>query len=450
MAKSDPLREKTMRYSIIDGSLWAVMYYIGTRFLNPFAVALRAPIEVISALNASGSLMDGVGQKLIVHFNPFGWQRKKVVVVSVFLQSLCFLLLSAVACLAWQGLDRAIVGILLVVLAALALFFGGIANPPWLALMGDVVPAEKRASWFGFRNRIYNFVALLAVLCAGLVLDYAGQEILLGFALLFLFSFAARLAGAYFLSRHWDPHPNSGFTLTGSVPGFRAFCVIQFLLYFTLTMASPFIDVYYLGVLGIGYLNFSLLLLATLVIYALSFYHWGRLIEHYGPKAVLVSSTALLPLSILCVYFVTNAAEAQLANIIGTLAWGGVLLSTSMFVLDNVNPRMRSRAAGDYAIYASLGAFFGTLFGGALLAAFGADAAAFRLLFIIAALARILVPAAAYFILKENAQPRKKSHPLVLATKIVTVYPLMGLAYDLQNVAAFVRERSPKQARKKL
>ncbi|MDD5337131.1 MAG: MFS transporter [Candidatus ainarchaeum sp.] len=442
MAKSDLPREKTMRYSIVDGSLWAVMYYIGTRFLTPFAVALRAPIEIISALNASGSLMDGVGEKFIVHFSPFGWQRKKVTIFSVFLQSLCYLLLSLVAYLAWQGLDRGISGILLVALAALSFFFGGTANPPWIALMGDVVPSEKRASWFGFRSRIQNFVALAAVLCAGLVLGYAGREVLLGFALLFFFSFTARLAGAYFLGKHIDPHPGSRFTASGPAPGFRTFCIIQFLLYFTLTVGSPFIDVYYLGVLGIGYLNFSLLLLATLLIYSLSYYHWGRLIEHYGPRAVLVSSTALLPISILSVYFVTNAAEAQLANLIGTLAWGGVLLSTYMFVLDNVAPRMRSRATGDYSIYAAFGAFFGTLLGGALLSFFGTDASAFRLLFIITAVARILVPVAVHFLLKENVQPKKKSHPLVLMTKIVTIYPLMGLAHDFQNVAVYLSEKT--------
>src|SRR5690606_4806420 len=84
-----------------------------------------------------------------------------------------------------------------------------IIAPQWTSLMGDLVPERKRGRYFGHRNRLATIASCAALIGGGLVLhalDINGLP-LIGFAILFLIAFFARLYSARNLGKMHEPNP---------------------------------------------------------------------------------------------------------------------------------------------------------------------------------------------------------------------------------------------------
>lgn len=354
MGKSDALRERTMRYSIYDGALWAIMYNMGFLFLTPFAVALNAPLSVIAALNALPAFLEGIGQKASTYFGWFGWTRKGVFTYSVLLESIVWLMLSAVAFLAWGAFDSGAVNFLTIALASCIFLLEGTSTPAWFAIMGDVVPENIRASWFGARSRLYNATGLVALLAAGVFMDSMQADPLLGFAALFLAAFAARVISAYFVHMHWDPQPRS-VERKDPPAGFLKYLFGLMLLVLSINIAVPYITVYMLKMLGFDYATFSAIMAMTVLMNILAYPHWGRLVDKYGSKIVMVSTAALSALPILIWAYVTEPLLAAFAALLGGLFWSGTVISTFNYVYESTEPQARMNAKGNASLFYGAG-----------------------------------------------------------------------------------------------
>ncbi len=431
-------REATMRYSIIDGSLWSVMTQAGVSFLTPFALALGAPIMVIGALNAVPPFLDGVSQKIGSHFSDLGWERKKILVWGVAAQALMWLLLSFLAFYA-KPLGPQFANTGLVALAALIFFFGGVPNPAWVALMGDVVPEKTRASWFGHRNRMIYFVGVLTLLFAGFYLDSMKADVLLGFSALFAIAFVTRLAGSHFLELHWDPNPKARKEPEAGKEA-KDYAVLLFLIFFTVNIAGNYLPVYLLEMLKFDYLSFSAALMASMIFYVLAAPHWGRLIEKYGTKKVLVSAVALNSLSIFITVLVQSPLQALLSYSFAGIIGSGVMVSYLNYLFDITKPEERIKATGHAYLLLGTGTLLGTAAGGIILSYLGQQSInSFYALFIIAGALRIISALIVNARTREVKNPPGTKGTLALMGSILTVYPIKGLVFEISGAASRVK-----------
>lgn len=436
-------RKKTMGYSIIDGISWSIMMNLGAVFLTPFAIAINAPLFFISALNSFPLLLDGIAQKIGSYFTDFGWGRKKVLVYGTVLQALTWL---GIAILAFQFniLCSDFKNTIFILLVTTMYFLGGVVNPAWFALMGDVVHEQTRASWFGQRTRLMQIGALLALIFAGIFLDYMKTDIIFGFGVLFFIAFASRTIGAYYLNLHWDPKHEIKTEFKVGID-FAKYMICIFLIYFSINMAGIYTVVYRLKLLNFDYFWFAINAATFTIAYALASPHWGRLIEKYGTKKILSATSMLSFAMILPWIFVTNPIEALPAEIFSGIIFSGIAASTFNYLYEITNPRERIKAMGHFSLFLGAGIFVGVIAGGAILGFLGENVIySFHILFIIAALVRLL---SGFFVVlntKEIKIPLKKATTFELMAKIVTIYPFQGLAYDLNKVIL-----STKSAKKK-
>lgn len=441
MGDDRKLRSDTMRYSIIDGSLWSVMVQAGTSFLTPFAIAVNAPLLVIGALNAVPPFLDGAAQKIGAHFSDFGWERKRILVWGVAAQALIWLLMAVLA-YHYGILDSGLGSFSLVALATLIFFFGGVVNPAWFAMMGDVVPEKIRASWFGQRNRLINAVGIAAMLLAGFFLDaMKTRDALLGFAGLFAIAFAARLAGAYFLNLHWDPKPQARKEPEAGAEA-KDYALLLALVFFSINISGNYLPVYLLGMLKFDYIAYAAALVASSVTYVLAAPHWGRLIDRYGTKKVLVASVALMAIPSLTTLFVYSPAAAVISYAIAGIIWAGVVISYMNYLYDVTAPAERIKATGHAYLLLGAGTLLGTMAGWVLLSWLGTESIfAFQALFVLSALLRLAIAWIVHSKTREVGTPPGKRGTLELMARIIIIYPFTGLAYDLRNLTGSERKK---------
>ncbi|MEW6528352.1 MAG: MFS transporter [Candidatus Micrarchaeota archaeon] len=440
--------EKTMHYSTLDGVVWAIMMNTGTVFLTPFAIAIKAPLFFITALGSFPALFDGIAQKIGSFFTDFGWERKKILIYGVALQALTWF---GVAMLAFQfnllSKDFANTAFILLVIAIY--FFGGVVNPAWFAIIGDVVHEKTRASWLGYRDRMWNLAGLAALVLAGIFLDYTKTNIFFGFGTLFFIAFVTRSISAYYLTLYWDPNPKAE-SKSKLGNDFTKYLVCIFLVFFSVNMVAPYIIIYKFNMLKFDYFQFSLTIALWTISYALASPHWGRLIEKYGTKKVLNAVSMLSFTMILPWIFVSNFVQSLLAEAYSGIIWSGISATVYNYLYEITPVRSRVSAMGDFSLSRGTGTFAGIIFGGAILGFLGGNAVlSFHIFFLIIALTRLIT---GFFVVsntKEIVRPLKKATTGRLIAKIVTIYPFQGLAHDFGNFILWMKKHDKKHGKSK-
>lgn len=341
--------------------------------------------------------------------------------------------LLALLALHFQLLGPQFANIGLVIIATLIFFFGGIVNPSWVALMGDIVPEHKRASWFGYRYRITSFVGLITLLLAGWFLNWMKPSILVGFAILFAISFIARLGSAYFLALHWDPNQEPKKEREPSNEAAN-YSLLLFLLFFTINMSVNFLPVYLLSMLKFDYVSFSSALIASTLFFTIAAPHWGRLIEKYGTKKVLVASVALNSLSSFIILLVHDPISAIAAYSFAGILWAGIVGSSFNYLYDITQPDERIKASGHAYLLSGAGTFFGTFIGGFTLSYFGSQSIfSFYVLFLLTALLRIISALIINAYTREVKNPPSKRSTIELIICILTIYPFKGFTNEIRE-----------------
>jgi MFS family permease len=434
----DSGKERTMRHSIMDGALWAVMRYCADIFVTPFAIAIGAPVLVISAANAFPSLLDGIGQKAGSYVTALGMNRKKVFVYTVLLQAFSWLGLVMSALSFLYGMDPTVSQSLLVLSSCMIYVFGGIPNPAWFSLMGDVVPARIRAVWFGERSKIMYAAGLLALLVSGWFLGQAAVAVA-GFAILFFIAFVSRALGAYYASLHTDPGTTSKKSAEPDA-GFAKYTYMQMFMMFATLFGSPFIAVYLISQRGFSYQDYSIMVAFNLVAYVLTMPGWGRLIARYSSKTVLVAAAALNGLFMLLLPSVHTLPEAVAVMFVSGCMWSGIMSGNSNYVYESVPPHARMRAIGDASLMGGIGSFLGALSGGFALHSLGENSvASFYAVFYLSMLLRFASSAAYHFFAEERKPFGEKTTPLSMMVNIVAVYPASAIAQGIGGISFPVR-----------
>jgi MFS family permease len=177
---------------------------------------------------------------------------------------------------------------------------------PWLAWLADLVPAQGRGRWVARRQQIVGVVTIAAALGGGALLDLLTEArgAAVAFAALFGLAGVASLLSQATLWATPDPvpAPRQGLGIgrgLGEVfrnRGFRKVLWGFVLWNAAVGLSAPFFAVYMLENLAMSYSLVALHMCLVAATALLTNPVWGRLVDHFGVRPVLLLNSFLIAL----------------------------------------------------------------------------------------------------------------------------------------------------------
>lgn len=386
----------SLKVSFLDGIFASCMLGLTTDYITPYALALKAKVFQIGILNALPNLVGSLVQLKSADITEKVNSRKKVINTFVFLH-----LLMALPIIFIPYLFKGFEVLALIVFVTLFTAFNAFAGPVWLSLMSDYLPPKRRASYFGWRNKIFGIIITVSAFAAGFILHLFKSNILKGFMLVFSLAFVCRLISWYFLTRMYELplkiKKEAYFNFWDFLKQIRRSNFAKFVFFvaslnFSVNLAAPFFSVFMLRDLKFNYVTYTMVVTAVAISSIFTVDRWGRNADRIGSLRVLQFTSlfiATLPLLWLLCH---HPSYLVLVQIIAGFAWSGFNLCAINFIYDAVTPEKRTRCLAYYNVCVGVALCLGSLSGGFLLKRlpllFGYKASS---LFLISGILRLLV-----------------------------------------------------------
>jgi len=368
----DPTIDSALKHSIRDGVAFSVMAGAGETYFSAFALFFKATTAQIALLASLPPLIASLSQLFSAWLSHKTHNRKRVILTGASFQALVWLPLIILPGLFPHS------AVIIIISCIIAYHAGGsVAVPYWSSLMGDLVPENKRGSYFAMRTRYTSVSALAALIIAGIILHFYKQYnlALYGFLSIFTIAAIARCKSIFHLShlidigtknltvdlefrRHWWQQLRHS--------RFFYFSVFFGLMQMSVALASPFFAVYMLRDLHFSYIQFMLLSAATVLMQFLTLNGWGRISDKFGNRLVLNTAGFIVPLIPALWLFSNNLVYLIMVQLLSGFVWAGFNLSASNFLYDLIPAAKRSTYLAYHNTLTNCGVFFGALLGGYL------------------------------------------------------------------------------------
>jgi len=373
------IKDTAMKKSITEGSLSSVAGSLSGSYMTPYALAIGANTFHIGILSSFSGLVSPLGS--LIGSRLMGkHSRKKIVMSAKSIEMFLWLPVIGLAYFAWKGIGSLALPYILIILFALLVFIGGLMGPAWFSWMGDLVPARIRGHYFAKRNRIAEFVGIIAFLIGSIVLDYFGGlsspgSVLLGFSLLFIvgigFWYGARkvMGGIYHPKFDFKKSDYFSFwTFIKRRDNFGKFAIFQALFFFSVMISAPFFAVYMLEDLGFSYLTFTLVSLSSSIFFLLFTPIVGNFSDTYGNVKLMYVAGFLFPfVPLLWIFLSSPVLLFLIPGLISGIANAAFILAVTDFTYDSVAPHQRGLSVAYMSVLTGLGVFGGALLGGYLI-----------------------------------------------------------------------------------
>lgn len=357
-------RERAMRVSYTQAMLSAVYgASTGGMFLTGYALRLGAnnlDIGLMSTIPMLCVVVQLVSSTLVER----GVSRRTLTIAASVLNVAGWLLIVALpygAALIGPGSRvLALIGILAIV--SVFAQIAGNARSSWL---GDLVPAHRRGVFFGRSTMYAGIVGVIFAIGEGAFLDRVKQGGVNAFTWLFLFGMAFGAAACVLFLPQADV-PLEKREAGRMMDGVRAtfanrplMSVMLFAITWSLQSIVGLFPAAYLlrdlkvPFLGVGIAN----AVGTLAVMATSPF-WGRIVDRYGCRPVLiVCSLILMPLPMIWVFVTSPFAVYAIVtpvNVIAGFAWAGVTIALSTLLFKMTDGPARTVQLAVYSIVVTL------------------------------------------------------------------------------------------------
>jgi MFS family permease len=348
-----------------------------TDYLYLFAVAAGAGSESIGVLAAAASLLSIAGYLPGALLASRLRARKPMVLATWYGPSR--LLLPVLAILPFVAPAGHTLLYLIIAVNALRMFGSSLGNPSWVSFVADLVPQESRGRYFASRNMASGVAALVVAPLAGLIIRTVNGptvHALPGYQVSFLAAFACAAVSTYFFIKVPEPPARSAGQLTKSLrgltgllrhnPAFSWLAVSSLVWGISLTMCSPFINVYLVTDLGgnvamVGLMN-GVSALTALIGLAL----FGKLADARGSRPIFVVTGLLIPMFPVMWALARAPWVGYLINIPSGFLWAGYNLTSFNILLEMSPAEDRESAVALYQTAVAVSAVIGPLLGGYL------------------------------------------------------------------------------------
>lgn len=434
---SDRQIKRSLRASILDGAFWAAMVGFGESFFSAFAVFLKATAFELGVLGSLPQLLGAAVQLWTTRLIIFFGNRKRLVLAGAVLQALTLIPIALLFLLPRFNVP------LLIIVVCLYFIFGQIVSPAWSSWMGDLVEEERRGRYFGQRNKIIGIVTFLGLLLGGFLLQHYkngmhAETAYLGFSLLFLLAFVARIISFLFLLSQEEPvyepgRRRSGFLsfLKGaSRTNYGMLVIFLSLMNLMVYIAAPYFAAYMLMDLQMDYLTFTIITGSSIIIKYLLMPVWGKAADKYGTRRVLAITSALMPFVPILWLFSSNVWYLLLAQAYSGFVWAGFEIASFNFLLDATKPEERASIFASYNIINGVAMFLGSMIGVLLVKYHLLFASGFLFVFLVSGLARYLVAVLFVPRLKEVRAVKHISYKELLFSVVASTHT-MGFVHRL-------------------
>ncbi|PIO03475.1 hypothetical protein COT48_04690 [Candidatus Woesearchaeota archaeon CG08_land_8_20_14_0_20_47_9] len=370
-AKAKERIRRSLRYSILDAAGFSAASGFGDNYVSPFAIFLGATNMQIGLLRSVPRLLGALFQLLAAEITDRLKKRKRIILTAVLIQALCWLPMLLLPLL-FPRLSFYFV-LMFFSLYVIALELTG---PAWNSMMGDLVPANKRGRFFGYRNRVAGIITLASLVIAGLTLNYFSRvNTWVGFSILFAVALLAKIFSLTMLSRMYEPeyvvsreHCFSflDFIRRARRSNFAVFVLYVGLINLTTQIAGPFFNVFMLRELNFSYARFMTISAASAFTSFALMYYWGRQGDVFGTKKIITITGLLIPIVPIFWLFSHNLAYLVLVNLFAGFVWAGFNISAANFIFDAVTPPKRARCVAYYAFIIGVCVFLGATLGGVI------------------------------------------------------------------------------------
>lgn len=288
----EALLHHNMHKSIQNGIFAAVSLGIFSSFLPLFAIeALGASDYQVALLSSLPQLVNvlvlipgALWLSRLTRYKPF-------TAVNIGLGKM---LMAMVALAPWQRvLDPAWFVVVFVALLSVPNALGGLG---WQALIGELIPAERRSAFFGRRNRDTTLWSMIAVFFSGLILNVFDKRWALPYQAFIWIAVFFGILETITLHQHLEPPRLAADKAAFGLRAFRGlfrtapyarFFVAGLFFHFAWQMAWPLFNLYNVKVVQASALWLSLFTVANQLSQIIAFVYWGRLADRFGNQAML-------------------------------------------------------------------------------------------------------------------------------------------------------------------
>lgn len=298
------VRESALRLSIVEGALANVFVSITANGLvTGLALYLGAGPLVLGILGAL-PFISQLFQLLGAYLEERNGERR---MLSVWSEGLSRAVWIPIALLPLWQLSKTISLPIFVILQLISAALMGIAVNTWTSWMTDLVPAHRRGRYFGVRNTVASFAAMLAGLASGYALDYfktnANEGIAYAATLGFGLVVAAiglvllRLQAEPPMQRREHPALRTMFLAPLADVDYRKLIASATVWAFAVGIAGPFFTAYGINTLHMNFADLAYMGIVTSIASMICYPFVGRLQDRFGDKIVLlVSAACVVPL----------------------------------------------------------------------------------------------------------------------------------------------------------
>jgi MFS family permease len=281
-----------------------------------------------------------------------------------------------IACVAPLGHVRFIPSVL-IGLACIHYFCSGAGTPIWNSLIGDLVPAQRRGTFFGLRSKRCGMATFLALVAAGGILEISRNRgnAAWGFCLIFIGAAIARAVSCYWLTQHADPpyevQAKDEFSFLGFLRESRHANYARFVFFyawmnFSIFIAAPYFSVYMLRDLALPYSEFTLLTSLFVLAQYFALGTWGELSDRFGNKGIVDLCAMGLCLVPALWVVSSNLIYLCVVQLYAGYTFAGFNLAATNFLFDAVPPAQRARAVAYQSVINGAFMFVGAMLGGYL------------------------------------------------------------------------------------
>ncbi|MCX7845608.1 MAG: MFS transporter [Dictyoglomaceae bacterium] len=227
-------------------------------------------------------------------------QRKLIFLISGFLNRIPWLF---IAILPLIISNRIILFYIIVSLLILSSLGGAFLNVSFMSWMGDLVPLDIRGRFFSQRSMLATISSFISGLIIGKFLDTIPG--IAGFSIVFILSTILGILDISCFFKVYDPPMKGDFKLNEKLsvmfkkvlihPKFSKFLIFAVVFQFALNIAGPFFNLYMIKYLKMSFFEIALYVQLINSITIIFFVRiWGRIIDKFGNKPVLLISTTVI------------------------------------------------------------------------------------------------------------------------------------------------------------
>ncbi len=374
----EELKKEARDSSIREGIFNHGKISFGDHYLAPFAIALNASSSLVAMLSSVAGLLGPIsqtfGSRLLKKYS-----RKKIILASMFLESLVWLPLILIAILFHFEIIVNILPLLFMICFGYFIIMAHLELPAWFSWMGDIVEEKYRGKFFSKRTLILGFISTILAIGASFFLDYfkSINMTMYGFVILFSLAFISRILAFKSFRKIYDPKFKlkkenyfsfSEFLINAPKNNFGKFALFRATFGFATSISTPLIAVYLLRNLNFAYSTYMIIILAGTFYSLLVLELLGKFSDQYGSYNMLAITTIFLP--IVPILWILSPSPYYLLFVpvlVSGISWAGFHLAVRNFIYENVGQQKRGMAVSYFNLLNGIGIFLGAGVGAILI-----------------------------------------------------------------------------------